>query len=117
MTNGAKFIGAFILLLVLFATTDKRNSCLPDCLVPFVVFVTILGNAVAFGAQTGMLCLFPHPLFFNSSLVGFAINPARDLGPRIMTDGRLRTGHRIGAAVSSRSQSLISSLNRSVRLL
>ncbi|KAI0004546.1 aquaporin-like protein [Russula compacta] len=62
-----EFIGAFILLLVVFAVTDKRNSP-PAGLIPLVVFVTILGIAVAFGMQTG-----------------FAINPARDLGPRIMT--------------------------------
>ncbi|KAI0304448.1 aquaporin [Multifurca ochricompacta] len=63
-----EFIGTFILLLVVFAITDKRNAPPPSGLVPLVVFITILGIAVAFGMQTG-----------------FAINPARDLGPRIMT--------------------------------
>ncbi|KAI0254575.1 aquaporin-like protein [Lactifluus subvellereus] len=63
-----EFIGTFILLLVVFAVTDKRNGPPPPGLVPLVVFITILGIAVAFGMQTG-----------------FAINPARDLGPRIMT--------------------------------
>jgi len=62
-----EFIGTFILLMVLFAVTDKRNSP-PAVLVPLVVFLAILGIAVSFGMQTG-----------------FAINPARDLGPRIMT--------------------------------
>jgi aquaglyceroporin related protein len=62
-----EFIGTFILLMVVFAVTDKRNSP-PAGLVPLVVFIAILGIAVAFGMQTG-----------------FAINPARDLGPRIMT--------------------------------
>jgi aquaglyceroporin related protein len=63
-----EFIGTFVLLLVVFAVTDKRNSPTPGYLVPLVVFVAILGIGVAFGMQTG-----------------FAINPARDLGPRIMT--------------------------------
>jgi len=63
-----EFIGTFILLLVVFAVTDKKNSPPPGWLVPLVVLFTILGIAVAFGMQTG-----------------FAINPARDLGPRIMT--------------------------------
>jgi len=63
-----EFIGTFILLMVVFAVTDKRNSAPPDGLVPLIVFFAILGIAVAFGMQTG-----------------FAINPARDLGPRIMT--------------------------------
>ncbi len=89
-----------ILLLCIFAATDKRNN-LPGGLVPLVVFIAILGIAVAFGMQTGMLRLYPHPFFFNSSLVGFAINPARDLGPRIMT---AMVGYgRIGTAFSSRS--------------
>jgi aquaglyceroporin related protein len=63
-----EFIGTFVLLLVVFAVTDKRNSPPPGYLVPLVVFIAILGIGVAFGMQTG-----------------FAINPARDLGPRIMT--------------------------------
>ncbi|KAH9054165.1 major intrinsic protein superfamily membrane channel protein [Lactarius vividus] len=54
-----EFIGTFILLLVVFAATDKRNAT-PAGFVPLIVFFTILG-------------------------IGFAINPARDLGPRIMT--------------------------------
>lgn len=64
-----EFIGTFVLLLVLFAVTDgRRKNVLSPGLVPLVVFIAILGIAVAFGFQTG-----------------FAINPARDLGPRIMT--------------------------------
>jgi len=63
-----EFIGTFILLMVVFAVTDKRNGPPPAGLVPLVVFIAILGIAVAFGMQTG-----------------FAINPARDLGPRLMT--------------------------------
>jgi len=62
-----EFIGAFILLLVVFAVTDKRNG-VPGGFVPLVVFLTILGIGTSFGMQTG-----------------FAVNPARDLGPRIMT--------------------------------
>ncbi|KAF8262277.1 aquaporin [Lactarius quietus] len=62
-----EFIGAFILLFVVFAVTDKKNGT-PAGFVPLVVFLTILGIGTSFGMQTG-----------------FAINPARDLGPRIMT--------------------------------
>ena len=54
---GTKFIGTFILLLVVFAVTDKRNGPTPGYLVPLVVFIAILGVAVAFGMQTGMLSL------------------------------------------------------------
>ncbi|KAH9980304.1 putative aquaporin 4 [Lactifluus volemus] len=63
-----EFLGTFILLLVLFAVTDKKNGPPPAGLVPLVVFIIFLAISVAFGAQTG-----------------FAVNPARDLGPRIMT--------------------------------
>ncbi|THH09291.1 hypothetical protein EW146_g8723 [Bondarzewia mesenterica] len=63
-----EFLGAFTLLLVIFAVTDKKNGPPPAGLVPLVLFVVLLGVSSAFGMQTG-----------------FAINPARDLGPRIMT--------------------------------
>ncbi|KAI9452671.1 aquaporin [Russula earlei] len=63
-----EFIGTFILLLVVFAISDKRNSGLHPSLIPLVIFLVILGIGAAFGMQTG-----------------YAINPARDLGPRIMT--------------------------------
>ncbi|KAH9980303.1 putative aquaporin 3 [Lactifluus volemus] len=63
-----EFLGTFILLLVVFAITNKRNAPPPRGLIPLVLFITILGISVGFGMQTG-----------------FAINPARDLGPRIMT--------------------------------
>jgi hypothetical protein len=41
--------------MVVFAVTDKRNSAPPNGLVPLIVFFAILGIAVAFGMQTGML--------------------------------------------------------------
>lgn len=62
-------IGTFVLLLVVFAVSDgRRKNAISPGLVPLIVFIAILGIAVAFGMQTG-----------------FAINPARDLGPRVMT--------------------------------
>ncbi|KAI0277765.1 aquaporin [Russula aff. rugulosa BPL654] len=63
-----EFIGTFILVFVVFAISDKRNSGLHPSLIPLVIFIVILGIGAAFGMQTG-----------------YAINPARDLGPRIMT--------------------------------
>ncbi|KAI0042138.1 aquaporin [Auriscalpium vulgare] len=63
-----EFLGAFILMLVVFAVSDKRNGPPPPGLVPLVIFIVILGIGAAFGMQTG-----------------YAINPARDLGPRLMT--------------------------------
>jgi len=63
-----EFIGTFILLFVVFSVCDKRNSGLHPSLIPLAVFFSILCIGAAFGMQTG-----------------YAINPARDLGPRIMT--------------------------------
>jgi aquaglyceroporin related protein len=59
---GRKFIGCFILLLVVFAVTDKRNG-VPAGFVPLVVFLTILGVGTSFGMQTGtFFCyLSSHP--------------------------------------------------------
>ncbi|KAA1469627.1 aquaporin [Dentipellis sp. KUC8613] len=63
-----EFIGALALILVVFAVTDRRNGPPPPGMVPLVIFILILGIGAAFGMQTG-----------------YAVNPARDLGPRIMT--------------------------------
>ncbi|KAK7460443.1 hypothetical protein VKT23_009165 [Stygiomarasmius scandens] len=70
-TNVAAFFSEFlataILLIVILAVTDKRNTPPPYGLLPIVIFVVMLGIVVALGMNTG-----------------FAINPARDLGPRIL---------------------------------
>lgn len=63
-----EFIGTAVLLLVVLAVTDKKNGPPPVGLVPLVLFITILGIGAALGMQTG-----------------YAINPARDLGPRLLT--------------------------------
>jgi len=63
-----EFIGAAALMFVVLAVTDKRNGPPPPGLVPLAIFIVILGIGAAFGMQTG-----------------YAVNPARDLGPRIMT--------------------------------
>ncbi|KAF8470352.1 aquaporin [Gautieria morchelliformis] len=63
-----EFLSTAVLLMVIFAATDKGNLSPPHGLLPIVLFVTVLGIAACFGMQTG-----------------FAINPARDLGPRLLT--------------------------------
>ncbi|KAM5541376.1 hypothetical protein V8D89_004930 [Ganoderma adspersum] len=63
-----EFLGTVILVIVVCTICDPRNSPAPPGLGPLVLFVTMLGISASFGMQTG-----------------FAINPARDLGPRLLT--------------------------------
>ncbi|KAF9046087.1 aquaporin-like protein [Panaeolus papilionaceus] len=62
-----EFLGTAVLTIVVFAVNDKRNAP-PAGLAPFVIGLLVLAIGVAIGFQTG-----------------YAINPARDLGPRLMT--------------------------------
>ncbi|CAE6487660.1 unnamed protein product [Rhizoctonia solani] len=71
LTNAQCFysevLGTAILLLVVCAVNDKRNGPPPNGMIPLVIFITILGEGACLGMQTG-----------------YALNPARDLGPRLM---------------------------------
>lgn len=49
----AQFLGAFILVLVILAVTDKRNGPPPAGMVPLVIFIVFLGISSAYGMQTG----------------------------------------------------------------
>ncbi|KAJ7099682.1 putative aquaporin 4 [Mycena epipterygia] len=72
MTNVSCFFSEFlataILLIVVLATTDNHNSPPPPGLLPLVLFILILGIGASLGMETG-----------------YAMNPARDLGPRLLT--------------------------------
>jgi MIP family channel proteins len=61
-------VGTALLVGVIFGITDTRNSPVPAGLVPVVVGLLVLLIGATFG--------------FNS---GYAINPARDFGPRLFT--------------------------------
>ncbi|CAE6483263.1 unnamed protein product [Rhizoctonia solani] len=63
----SEVLATAILMLVVLAATDKRNGPPPNGLVPLVLFFLILGEGACLGMQTG-----------------YALNPARDLGPRLM---------------------------------
>ncbi|KIK66866.1 hypothetical protein GYMLUDRAFT_239088 [Collybiopsis luxurians FD-317 M1] len=63
----SEFLGTAILVIVLFAVLDKSNAP-PAGMLPLVIFVLFLGIAGCLGMETG-----------------FAVNPARDLGPRMLT--------------------------------
>jgi len=61
-------VGTALLVGVIFGITDTRNSAPPAGLIPVVVGLLVVLIGAAFG--------------FNS---GYAINPARDFGPRLFT--------------------------------
>ncbi|KAL4069915.1 aquaporin-like protein [Scleroderma yunnanense] len=65
----SEFLGAAMLIIGILAATDKGNKVAPSPgLIPLVICFTFLGIGITLGMETG-----------------YAINPARDLGPRILT--------------------------------
>lgn len=61
-------VGTALLMAVIFALTDQRNTPPAGSFAPIVVGLLVMAIGAAFG--------------FNS---GYAINPARDFGPRLFT--------------------------------
>ncbi|KAF9513463.1 hypothetical protein BS47DRAFT_1372543 [Hydnum rufescens UP504] len=62
----SEFLGTAVLLIIVLATADNANGPPPKGLGPLVLFIVILGEGVSLGMETA-----------------YALNPARDLGPRI----------------------------------
>jgi MIP family channel proteins len=63
-----QLVGTALLMATILAVTDPRNTPPPSWLTPVIVAGIVVAIGVAFG--------------FNA---GYAINPARDLGPRLFT--------------------------------
>jgi glycerol uptake facilitator protein len=61
-----QIIGTAILVMLIFAIIDKRNLAPEGNLHPFIIGLVVVGIGMAIGAAAG-----------------YAINPARDLGPRL----------------------------------
>ncbi len=61
-------VGTALLVMVIFAIVDKRNNAPSANLAPLLIGLLVVAIGACFG--------------FNS---GYAINPARDLGPRFFT--------------------------------
>jgi MIP family channel proteins len=61
-------VGTALLILVIFAVGDQRNVALPAALGPMVVGASVLLIGMTYGLNAG-----------------YAINPARDFGPRLFT--------------------------------
>lgn len=64
----SQVIGTAALLLCVLALGDQRNTPLPDPLQPLLVGAAVLIIGVSMGSNSG-----------------YAINPARDIGPRLFT--------------------------------
>lgn len=77
-------LGTALLLFLIFAVTDGRNVTLSPGLAPVVIGLIVVAIGISFGA-----------------LHGYAINPARDFGPRVFTvlAGFRNNGLTDGAAV------------------
>src|SRR5690606_794697 len=60
-------LGTALLLLLIFALTDERNLTPPSWIGPLLIGLIVVVIGMSFG-----------------SLHGYAINPARDLGPRLL---------------------------------
>jgi MIP family channel proteins len=63
-----QIVGTALLVLVIFGITDRRNAPAPGSLTPVIVGLLVLLIGMTFG--------------YNA---GYAINPARDFGPRLFT--------------------------------
>ena len=61
-------LGTAILLFLVFAVTDRRNDAPVAWLAPFIVGLIVVAIGMAWGTNAG-----------------YAINPARDLGPRLLS--------------------------------
>lgn len=63
-----EFLNTAILLITVLAISDSNNAAPPDGLNPLVLLFLIVGIGACFGMQTA-----------------YCINPARDIGPRLVT--------------------------------
>ncbi|XP_041823209.1 aquaporin-10b [Melanotaenia boesemani] len=61
-------IGTAALLLCVLAIGDQRNTSIPDCLQPLLAGAAVMVIGVSMGSNSG-----------------YALNPARDFGPRLFT--------------------------------
>lgn len=63
-----QIVGTALLVIVIFAASDARTGTVRAAAIPFIVGLAVVAIGAAFGANAG-----------------YAINPARDFGPRLFT--------------------------------
>ncbi|KAJ6578618.1 aquaporin-like protein [Mycena sp. CBHHK59/15] len=64
----SEVLATAVLVLVILATTDKKNCAPPPGLFPLVIFIVFFGIGASLGMETG-----------------YSLNPARDFGPRLLS--------------------------------
>lgn len=60
-----EFLGTALLILTIFAITDKNNMPMPNGLVPLGIFIALLGISAALGMQTGKFLILNFVLFVS----------------------------------------------------
>ena len=90
MTSAAAFFSEFlataILSMVVLALTDQQNGTISPGLFPIILFILFVGFGVSLGMQTGecpSLRYMARYYVSLSILTAYALNPARDFGPRL----------------------------------
>ena len=84
-----QFLGTWILLVVIFAMIDEKNGSVGN-LNPVLIGICVIVIGLSFGITSGFDS-FRVSNAFKKSFFRSAINPARDLGPRLYIAMKYRT--------------------------
>ena len=86
-----QFLGTWILLVVIFAMIDEKNGSVGN-LNPVLIGICVIVIGLSFGITSGYDSYHDRMLALqNSFIFRSAINPARDLGPRLYVAMKYRT--------------------------